>query len=304
MFAFFRIDRPTNATLRPDSIADVCGLLHPVHVRRERRDEDPPGPVRDDHPERLADDALRLREAGPLGVGRVSEQEVDAAVPDLGELADVGALAVHRRVVELVVAGVDDASARRLQHDRGRVGDRVRHADQLDPERAELHRRIVRRHLAQLRLAQEPVLVQLRLHETERQPGGDDDGHVHLAHQVRQPADMVLVAVREHDGADHRLALLQIRDVAEHEVDAEVLVAREREAGVDDDDRIVRLVDGHVLPDLAQPAERDDPADTHPRSLVASTRAYADAGWSTPPRTRHARTCSSSSSVGSTIGSR
>ncbi len=40
-----------------------------------------------------------------------------------------------------------------------------------------------------------------------------------------------------------------------------MLVAREREAGVDDDDRAVRLVDGHVLADLAEAAERDDPAD-------------------------------------------
>ena len=86
---------------------------------------------------------------------------------------------------------------------------------------------------------------------------------MHLAHEVRQPADVVLVAVREHDAADHALAVLEVREVAEDEVDAEVLVAREREPGVDDDDRPVRLVDGHVLPDLAEPAERDDPAHAH-----------------------------------------
>src|SRR5438874_5596813 len=42
-----------------------------------------------------------------------------------------------------------------------------------------------------------------------------------------------------------------------------MLVAREREPGVDDDDRAVRLVDGHVLADLAEAAERDDAADAH-----------------------------------------
>ena len=45
---------------------------------------------------------------------------------------------------------------------------------------------------------------------------------------------MVLVAVREHDAADHVLALAQVREVGQDEVDAEVLVARERETGVDD----------------------------------------------------------------------
>ena len=71
-----------------------------------------PVAARDDLAERLADDALRPRHAGPLGVRRVAEQQVDAAVAELGELADVGAQAVDRRVVELVVAGVDDAARR------------------------------------------------------------------------------------------------------------------------------------------------------------------------------------------------
>ena len=74
---------------------------------------------------------------------------------------------------------------------------------------------------------------------------------------------MILVAVREHDAADHVLALAEIAEVRQHEIDAEVLVAREGEAGVDDDDRVVRLVGGHVLPDLAEAAERDDAADAH-----------------------------------------
>ena len=72
------------------------------------------------------------REAGPLGVRRVAEQQVDAAVAELGEPADVGAQAVDRRVVELPVAGVEDAAGRGLDADADRVRDRVRHADELD----------------------------------------------------------------------------------------------------------------------------------------------------------------------------
>jgi len=69
--------------------------------------------------------------------------------------------------------------------------------------------------------------------------------------------------MREDDAANHVLPLAEVREVRQNEVDPEVLVAREREPGVDDDDRILRLVGGHVLPDLAEPAERDDPAGSH-----------------------------------------
>ena len=85
-----------------------------------------------------------------------------------------------------------------------------------------------------------------------------------LAQQVRQRADVVLVRVREHDArAPSRVA--EVREVGQHEVDAEVLVAREREPGVDDDRSPARLVDGHVLADLAEAAERDDAADVRHR---------------------------------------
>ena len=67
---------------------------------------------------------------------------------------------------------------------------------------------------------------------------------------------MVLVRVGEHDRA--QLAVAQVLEVGQDEVDAEVLVAREREPGVDDDGLPGGLEDGHVLPDLTEPAEWDD----------------------------------------------
>ncbi len=61
-------------------------------------------------------------------------------VAELGEPADVGLQAVDGRVVELPVAGVDDAPGGRLEHDRDAVGDRVRDADEVERERADLDR--------------------------------------------------------------------------------------------------------------------------------------------------------------------
>ena len=80
--------------------------------------------------------------------------------------------------------------------------------------------------------------------------------HVDLAQEVRQAADVVLVAVRQHDGPD--AAPDEVADVRQEQIDPEVLVPREREARVDDDDLAAELVHGHVLPDLAEAAERDD----------------------------------------------
>ena len=55
------------------------------------------------------------------------------------------------------------------------------------------------------------------------------------------------------------LAALQVAEVGEDQVDAEVLVAREREPRVDHDRLPAELEDGHVLADLAEAAERDHP---------------------------------------------
>ncbi len=62
---------------------------------------------------------------------------------------------------------------------------------------------------------------------------------------------MVFVPVGEDDGAHPVGAVLEVAEVRQHEVDAEVLVAREGKAGVDDDDVLAELEDGHVLSDLA-----------------------------------------------------
>ena len=60
--------------------------------------------------------------------------------------------------------------------------------------------------------------------------------------------------MREQDGADRPLVVSQVAEVGEDQVDAEVLIAWEREAGVDDDHLAVGLVGGHVLADLAEAA--------------------------------------------------
>ena len=100
------------------------------------------------------------------------------------------------------------------------------------------------------------MLVELRLDQPERQLRPDHLVAVDLAEEVRQPADVILVPVREDDGVD--AAVAEVADVRQDEIDAEVLVARESETRVHDHDVVAVLVDGHVLADLAEAAKRND----------------------------------------------
>ncbi len=133
----------------------------------------------------------------------------------------------------------------------------MRHPYDLHPERPELDRAAVGVDLAQLRRVQEPVLVELRLDQPEREPRGQHRAHPDLAQEVRQRADVVLVRVGE-DHGEH-VPVAQVAEVGKDQVDAQMLVAREREPGVDHERLSGELEDGHVLAHLAEPAERDHP---------------------------------------------
>ena len=236
MFAFLRIERPTMQILRPRPIGDVDRLLHAMHVRRERGDEDPSFAQREDLAERLPDDALRGCEPGPLRVGRVAEEQVDAAVAELCELADVGLEAVDRRVVELVVAGVDDPPSRGLEHDRGRVRDRMRHPDELDrngPSSRGGSSGCTSRSSAARR---SPCSSSFDLIRPEGQPRRPDLGD--STSRIRYGSEPTWSSwpwVRITARIESR-TVAEVGEVRQDEVDAQVLVAWEGEAGVDDDD--------------------------------------------------------------------
>ncbi len=127
---------------------DVDRLLHPVDVRREARDENAALSRGDDLAECLADDTFGAGEPGTLRVRRVGAEKIDAAVPELGQLPDVGSQPVDGRVVELPVAGVEDAARLRLDRDADGVRHRVGHAHELEPERSQLERCALRVDLA------------------------------------------------------------------------------------------------------------------------------------------------------------
>ena len=69
---------------------------------------------------------------------------------------------------------------------------------------------------------------------------------------------MVLVAVRNHKALDLAPVLLQIADVRNHAVNAEHILAREGNAAVHDNNRVVALEGRDIHADLLEAAERND----------------------------------------------
>jgi hypothetical protein len=232
------------------------------------------------------------------------QQQVDALAPEPGEAAQVGQPPVHRQLVHLEVAGVQDDPGLRLDRDREGVGDGVVDGEELQAERA------VRLDLLLPDRPQDgldPVLAQLGLEQGEGEGAADDRDVGALAQQVGHGAEVVLVAVREHDGLDVVEPVPDVREVRQDQVDAGLLDLREQHAAVDDEQPPGVLEDRHVAADLAQAAERDD-----------AQRAVRECRWcaelrvrvahaalpGTPALRRSSCSTESCSSVAGTSGSR
>ena len=283
MLTFLRIERPTSDTLRPrwEAASITCctrwmfdaKLVTMIRPWARANTSCSCGPTpRSDG-----------REPGPVGVGRVAAQQQHAVAAELGEPRDVGGQAVDGRLVELVVAGDDDRPELGAERYRARVGDRMGHVHELDLERAELELlsgpQVLERGVAQL------VLVELRTRHRHRQPAAvHRRGVAELAQDPRQRAEMILVAVGDHDRLDVVDAIAQVGEVGQDQIDPEHVGGREPQAGVDDDDPVVVLDDRHVLADLAQAAQRQ-----HPQRV-----AHARLACSSPWRSSNARITSSS----------
>jgi hypothetical protein len=109
------------------------------------------------------------------------------------------------------------------------------------------------------------VVEQPALHEPDgmRRP---EDGGLHPSQQVRQPANVVLVAVRDEDSPDPVRALDEPVEVRVNDVHPQV-VAREPDAAIDDQDVRPLLYGEAIHTYLAQAAERREPDISRGRSF-------------------------------------
>ncbi len=236
---------------------DVDHLLNAVHRARKARDHDFLRRRSEQFLESRHNRAFRRRVARPLDVRAVAKERQHSLASIFRKRIEVERLAVHRRVINLEIAGMDDCSHRRAHCQRHTLNRAVRHVQKFDLERPDGDG-LPRRDLAQIGVLEQSVLFELLLYQRQRK-FRSIHRHVQIAENVRHGADMILMRVREQNRFHLLLALLQVGDVGDYDVHAEKLGLGEHQPGIDDDDFIAAAQGHHVHPELAEPAERDSP---------------------------------------------
>src|SRR5271157_332153 len=241
--------------------ADLAAMLggqvgHDLHAMQrsgEAGNQHPPLGLGHDLGEPLAHAPLGGRHARPLGVGGIGEEGQHTFAAIVGQGVQVAHPSVGRRGVELEVARVDHGADGSGDGQPARVDDAVREVDQLHVERAYVER-LAGQHLAQLHQVSQFVLLQLAANERQRERRTVNRS-VDLVQHVGQGADVVLVGVRQDDGADPLAVLAQISDVRNHHVHAQQFGVGKHETAVDDDDVAAILDRHHVHAELTQASQ-------------------------------------------------
>ena len=237
-------------------VRGVEDLLDAVHVAGEAGDDDASRRGAEDVLDGRGQVTLGGREAGHLGVGGVGHEQVDPLLAQPREAAQVGDPAVERELVHLEVAGVQDHAGAGADRHGETVGDGVVDRHELAVEGGQVDP------VALLDLAQlgaDPVLLELLLDQRQRQARADQRDVGALAEEIGQAADVVLVAVGQHDADDLVEAVTDPGEVGQDHVDAGLVLLGEENPAVDDQQLALVLEDRHVAADLAEAAERHDP---------------------------------------------
>ena len=100
------------------------------------------------------------------------------------------------------------------------------------------------------------MLSQLHLYQPLGEPGRVHR-HVQLTQDVGQGARVVFVAVGNQYPLDPVAVLREVGDVGDDQVYPQHVLLREQHPGVNDDNVAIVLQGHHVLPDLAETAQRD-----------------------------------------------
>ena len=131
------------------------------------------------------------------------------------------------------------------------------HPDKLHCHTAEFHS-LARLHHVELYLAQQPVLPELSLNQGEGQLGAVY-GNVDFLEQIRQPADMVLVAMGQHHAPELVNIPLQVGKVRNDNIHPQHFRIRERQTAVDQEHVVSTFHNRHILADLVQAAQGNNP---------------------------------------------
>ncbi len=163
--------------------------------------------------------------------------------------------AVHGSLIDFEIAGVDDHAERRSNRQGHAIHGTVRHGDEFNLVGADFNE-AAREHFAERRGLQQSRFVEAFFYQCQRETRSVHR-NIQIAQDVGQRANVIFVAVRQHNGPDVRAILLQIRDIRNHQIDAQKFRFGEHHARVDDDDVVTEPQRHHVHAEFAEAAERN-----------------------------------------------
>ncbi len=202
------------------------------------------------------DCALALGIARSINIGRIGHQQQYAALAVFGEGVEIEQFVVGWGGIDFEIAGVDHDAERRGDRQRHTTDDRVRYSNELDFEGPELDA-VAGLDDVELNVVEHLVLVEAAFYQCERKLGAVD-GNIQRRKQKWHAADVIFVAVRQDEAANHLSVLFQVGEVGRDNVDAEQFGIWEHHAGIDNDD-VVTVTQCHgVHPKFAQTAYWDD----------------------------------------------
>ncbi|MPM60694.1 hypothetical protein SDC9_107546 [bioreactor metagenome] len=230
-----------------------------MHVRGEAGHHEFLGSLAEDPLQCGLDVLLGKGEAGHIGVGGVGHQQVDPPLitGQPREPAQVSDPLVERQLIHLEVAGMQHHAGAGLDRDGQRIRDRMVDREELQLERAGDHR-VTLDHLVIHGGIAQPVFAQLAVHERQGQLAAVKRDVLAAAQQVGHRADVILVAVGEHEADDVVQPIVEVIQPGQDQIDAGLVVLGEQDPTVHHQQFAVDLEDGHVSADVAEPTEWDD----------------------------------------------
>ena len=133
------------------------------------------------------------------------------------------------------------------------VDQRVRNADRHHRKRPE-REALTRQHLDQVGVVEQPMFIQLALHQGEREFCAVNR-HIQLRKNPGKSANMIFVSMGQEDCLNFVPVLGQVADVRNDDIDAEELFFRKHQAGVDDNNVVLPTERHAVHPELAKASQ-------------------------------------------------
>jgi len=146
--------------------------------------------------------------------------------------------------IDFEIASMDQDSQWRVNRQRHAIDETVSHLYWIDRERPDLEA-LTRLDLVEFRVIQQAVFFQLPFDIGQRKLGAVDRD-IQFRQDPRQRSNMVLVAMRQHDGAHVLAVLRQIGDIGDNDIDTQQFGFRKHQAGVDHND-VISPANGHAV---------------------------------------------------------